>query len=309
MSEMNLTELIPMKAREYGADLVGIASAERFASLPAEKSPLSIFPEMKSMIVIGRRVLRGSMRGVEEGTNFSSTYGHFGYQWLEDNFLSQTTYDLNIFIENQGFEAVPLFAYREDGMPKGRKVAPDKPAPNVYVDPDFAAQAAGLGEVGLGGFFISPEYGTRQRFAMLLTDAELEPSPISSKHICEDCGACAQACPFGTIHVENCESVGVPGHEMTVARIDYDICASCPNGAMRGNGRGNRPDRIAAACGRVCLTRLEQAGKCGNSFQNPFRKRSPWALDNYRRPVEVADDGSAAQIGCGKNLDTIGQSR
>ncbi len=296
-------------AREQGADLIGIASMDRFADVPPEKHPANIFPEAASVIVLGRRVLRGSIRGVEEGTSFSSTYGMFGYRWLEDNFLAQTTYDLTIWIEEQGFEAVPLFGYFEEGMPRGVAVETGKPQPNVILDIEHAAQAAGLGEIGFGGFFLTPQYGTRQRLAMILTDAPLDADPVFTPSICADCRACVAACPLDAIDAGKTEARGVAGHARDVAAVDLDICRSCPNGAMLGPGRGARPDRIAAACGRACLVQLEKAGKCGNAFANAFRKRLPWALDSLRRPVTVESVSSAADTGCDKKVDPIGQAR
>ncbi len=195
---------------------------------------------------------------------------------------------------------MPLFGYSADGMPKGTPVAPGKPAPNVYVDVEFAAQAAGLGELGLGGFFITPEYGTRQRFSLILTDAELDADAPSGKSVCADCGACAEACPFGAIDPNERRTVGVPGHTYEVAAVDYEVCRSCPNGAQLLGGRGSRPDRIAAACGRACLVRLEAAGKC-QTFRQEFRKRTPWLLNSFGRPVAERPAGAnAASIGCGK---------
>ncbi len=296
-------------ARSVGADLYGVASYDRFVHLEPSENPLSIFPEMKSMIVIARRVLRGAMRGIEEGTNFSSTYAMFGYRWLDDNFLTKTTYDLTIHIEEKGYEAVPMFGYSPEGMPKGRAVSSGKPAPNVIVDPYFAAYAAGLGEMGLGGFFITPQFGTRQRFAMILTDAELTPSKIREKSICSDCGACIEACPMGAIDPGKKEKFGLPGKEMKTAYIDSEICSTCPNGAMLGAGRGTKVDRIAAACGRACLVQLENNGKVDNVFQQKFRKRTPWALNVYHRPVKIDENGKATDIGCGNNMDLIGKNR
>ena len=301
---MNANE-VKAYARERGADLVGIASADRFESLPAESSPLSIFPELKSVIVVGRRILRGALRGVEEGTNIGGTYGMFGYQWLEDNFLSRTTYDTAIWLEAGGFEGVPLFGYAPDGIGKGAPVAPGKPAPNVIVDLPFAAQAAGLGEIGLADVFLTPEYGPRQRFALVLTDAELEPDAVRGKEICADCGACVEACPFGAIDADNKRKVGVPGHEMEVATVDYSICKSCPNGAMTAPGRGSRPDRLGALCVRTCVAQLEGAEKCSNRFDQPFRKRKPWALDAFHRPANLEGGGGvhAGDVGCSKSYD------
>ena len=295
-------EELKAKARACGADLVGVAPVARFKDVPPERNPGAIFPECRSVIVLARRICRGSLRGVEEGTNFGSTYQCFGYTWVEDNFLSQTSYDLSLWIEEQGFEAVPLFAYSEAGMPKGVPVAPDKPAPNVYIDPRYAVAASGLGEVGLGGFIITPEFGTRQRFAFILTDAELAGDEVRGKTVCGDCGGCAEACPFGAIHLEKTETLNVLGHEMKLAHVDTGVCAVCPNGAFLANGRGKEPDRIAAACGRECLVRLERAGKVGNAFENAFRKRAPWQLDALKRPLTRDASGAltVAAVGCDK---------
>ena len=88
---------------------------------------------------------------------------------------------------------------------------------------------------------------------------------------------------------------------MPVAQVDIGLCATCPNGAFLAAGRGREPDRIAAACGRECLVRLEKAGKLGNRFENAFRKREPWQLDAFRRPMtrDAAGVLRAADVGCG----------
>ena len=100
-------------AKSKGADLIGIAPMERLAYLPAENNPISIFPEVKSVIVVGRRILRGALRGIEEGTNFGSTYHCFGAHYLEGQFLSKTVYDITSFLESNGIESVPMKGYRQ----------------------------------------------------------------------------------------------------------------------------------------------------------------------------------------------------
>lgn len=262
---------VKSQAKKFGADLIGIASIDRFQNIPAEKSPLSIFPECKSVIVFGRRILRGALRGVEEGTNFGSTYQTFGQNWLEDTFLSKTTYDLTCWVEEQDAEGVPLFGYNSEAdMSFGVPVAPDKPAPNVLIDMENAAYQAGLGSMGKGGFFLTPEYGPRQRFATILTDIELEADEPISLDFCDDCDACIKGCPINAYSGE---------------KRDNRVCATCKNGAMDTRGRGGVKDRFAAACGRACVISLEERNKLNNKFNNKFRKRQPWALDVYNRSI------------------------
>ena len=68
---MNSAE-IKKAAKECGADLVGIAPVERFDSLPEKSDPRTLAPGARSVIVVGHRILRGALRGVEEGTCFYS---------------------------------------------------------------------------------------------------------------------------------------------------------------------------------------------------------------------------------------------
>lgn len=42
----------------------------------------------------------------------------------------------------------------------------------------YAAVAAGLGEIGWNGLFLSPEYGPRVRLVLVVTEAHLEPTPM-----------------------------------------------------------------------------------------------------------------------------------
>ena len=74
-------EEVKQLAKSLGADLVGITSMDRFDGAPKQMDPRYIMPEAKSMIVMGFRVHRGSLRGIEEGTFFSN-YSAMGYGGL-----------------------------------------------------------------------------------------------------------------------------------------------------------------------------------------------------------------------------------
>lgn len=86
------------------------------------------------MIVLGRRVPRGALRGVEEGTNFTN-YSLYGYEWLDNRFTSLTTYQVGEFLEDSGSEAVPLPNLPPEVPPMGVKVRKDLPPPRMHREP------------------------------------------------------------------------------------------------------------------------------------------------------------------------------
>lgn len=255
------------KAREGGADLVGVASADQWKGWDAARNPRSILPRCQAVIVVGRRILRGAFRGVEEGTCFGPTYGTYGQQWNEDTFLARTIHAVAAAVEAAGGEAVPLFGGASDGERKALRLG-GAPA-NVRLDSKALAHAAGLGSVGKGGFFLTPEYGHRQRFGLVLTDLPLAGDAPVDLDFCADCDACLKACPLGAY----AWSPGAPQ-----AALDTSRCAVCANGRSNGSPVAyERLDRLASACGRACLVALED--KVANRFRAPFRRRSVWTRD------------------------------
>jgi len=263
-------------ARQAGADVFGVANIDRFAELPPEKHPCSIFPEARSVIVLGRRIPRGALRGVEEGTNFTN-YAFYGCQWLDNRFTSLTTFQVSEFLEDNGWEAVPLPNLPPEVPPMGVKVRPDSPAPNVMLDMDDAAVRAGVGEIGYCGVLLTPRFGPRQRIQAILTQAELEPTPLLAEPICPRDGACKAACPLGAFVGE--KELTICGRTMTVAQIDQGKCEACKNGARPNvNHPAGKPDRIAAVCVRTCMDYLEVNKRIGNLFATPFRQRDVWTV-------------------------------
>lgn len=278
MSTQNFKQTIEQAAKRIGIDLIGFASKKRFESVDAQHNPFSIFPEGKTVIMVGKRICRGTLRGIEEGTNFGD-YNRFGKNWLEDEFLAVACYDLVSVLEDNGWEACPLFPNPSELGPQGVSVAEGRPAPNVYPDFDYAAVACGLGEIGLNGIFLSQKFGPRQRFHMIITDAEIEETPLFEGSICNACGKCASSCPLGAIDVNNTKEIDICGKKMNVADINYDICRSCENGACPNRlAKNAKPDRIAALCNRTCICHLEETDILDNKFENTFRQREEWSV-------------------------------
>jgi ferredoxin len=303
--------LVKDHARACGADLCGIAPIERFADAPATLDPRQIFPATRSVIVLGFRILRGCLRGAEEGTHFIAynTMGYAGQNWVR---MPVVMWNFCRWIEDRGYEAVPLpnidpwsntdlhtRGPGPGGRPRpewSRPVAPGKAAPDVWMHFRIAAFCAGLGEIGWGRIVLTPRFGPRQRLGAVLTDAALEPDPLQAgPPLCDRCMACVRDCPGGALSPTESVRVTVAGRELEFSRLDVDRCYH----GLAGGDR-HRPFHVelkpvyeyarsvcaGRGCIRSCMDHLEKQGKLANAFQTPFRQGDPWALD--------ARDGRAA---------------
>ena len=93
--------------KECGADLVGIGNIERFEGAPKQCDPRHIMPEAKSIVVLGFRIFRGLLRGIEEGTFFQN-YSSLGYAAINQIQQPMTLWKFCQGIEDCGYEALPI---------------------------------------------------------------------------------------------------------------------------------------------------------------------------------------------------------
>jgi epoxyqueuosine reductase len=261
------TEQLKQTARDLGADLVGVAPVERFDLFAPEASPLTIQPQTRSVIVLAFSIPRGSLQGMESGTA-----GYTLGAGLPTSMAIETTYQLCRRLENEGWEATPLFRQSGEMRRQGVRVSPDKPEPNVIVEFDFAAHAAGLGEIGRGKLLLTPEFGPRQMLTIILTDAEFEPDAPFAGHVCDNCGACAQACPAGAFDATQRQSAPLCEGEASWYPLHIEHCRVCKTGTIRlPYSGGTEPFRLGAACGRACVAHLEDNGLLTRRFVSRFR--------------------------------------
>ncbi|NPV06407.1 MAG: epoxyqueuosine reductase [Anaerolineae bacterium] len=247
-TDRTLTQRVKEHARQHGADLVGVASMDRFEGAPKQMDPRYIFPDAKAVLVFGFRIPRGTLRGIEEGT-FFYVYSSLGYAGI--NVVQQPVllWSVAAFLEDEGWEAVPIpnhldwentgkhgkdpVVHARVNEAWSRPVSADKPAPDVFIHLRIAAFCAGLGEIGYSKLLLTPEFGPRQRLAAMLTDAPLEPDPLFEGELCDRCMLCVRDCTGRAISPSETIKVTVAGRQLEWGRLDHYQCSRYFCGASR----------------------------------------------------------------------------
>jgi len=186
-----LTAQAKTAAYDLGAHLVGVGNIERWDNCPPLMSPAGIMPEAKSVLVCAIHHTDGM---VEIGGEYNAhEQGTYIYQLLMNNHLDAISYQMAKWFEDHGWRAVPITAsniwrYREY-KELDATFSPDMS--HIY-----AGVAAGLSELGWGGLSMTPEYGARNRFVSIITDAPLVPTPLlPGNTLCDRCNMCVKHCP------------------------------------------------------------------------------------------------------------------
>ena len=233
---MLTAEAVKKLGLSLGADAVGIGNIDRWAGAPTQQDPRQIMPEAKSVIGLVFRVMRGSLRGIEEGTFFSN-YAAMGYGGITYLFMPMVVMKMCRMLEDYGYEAFPM-GHQSDwrmidnegyGRPGySRPVAPGKASPDVMVNLRIGSFLCGLGEIGYSKLLLTPQFGPRNRVGLIFTEAELEPDPLypdtDGPKLCNKCMACVRQCPGKAISPTKTVKVNVAGHDLEWGEIDCEAC-------------------------------------------------------------------------------------
>ncbi len=319
-----MREKITELAKKCDADIVGFAPASRFD----KNDPVfRIFPNTKTVIGLGFRILRGIFRGVEEGTTYYQ-YTTMGVENLEETVMPMALIRVANLIEEDGFIAIPQrispLILNEDGTTN-----PEVDYTDVYHGVKFENQLdflncavqCGLGEKSKIGSLLTREYGPFIRYCFILTDMELEATPIMEAKLCDGCNECLKACPGRAID-ENGKTDswrcavyynGANGSKNPFMppeafdAFDYVKKMDIINGTAQFNSEGAKKilDNIffyppakhfyrtsicGRACDRACYIHLEEKGVLTKSFNRPFREKEDWKLSTEQFENHTKED-------------------
>jgi len=187
----NLTAKVKECAYKIGADLVGISPISRFKNAPIMMSPQGILPTALCVVVCAIKHLDEAI--VLGGEEHPQIIGPYSIQYVMNLKLDYIAFRVARYLDSLGYEAVPIAAsniwrYRPFESLTAT-FAPD-------ISHIYAATCAGLGQLGWHGLTMSPEYGPRNRFISIITNAPLSPTPMYDEtKLCDMCGECIKHCP------------------------------------------------------------------------------------------------------------------
>ncbi|MBT8372805.1 MAG: hypothetical protein KJO34_17705 [Deltaproteobacteria bacterium] len=187
MSNQDLKKSIKSYALKQGVDLVGFVSTEHLNEVtPTRYTPARLWPEAKTAISVGKRLLLGA---IAVGTGDMVQNSRW-VAWRTNEYLNRRAMEIGHFIEQKGAKALPLS--------NGTMVDPDWTNLGIFgeLSHRHVAAEAGLGTIGVPTYIVTPQFGPRIYFNTILTDVELEPDPKLDFDPCGDeCDECIQACP------------------------------------------------------------------------------------------------------------------
>ena len=186
---------IKKMAYSLGADVCGIAAADRFTGAPEGFRPNDILPGAKSVVVYGRHF--------SESLFAAST--NVPYTLVRNKMLDmmdELSVDLCTEMEKEGLLSVPVpaaepYDFWNPEPQHGRGILSLK----------HAARLAGLGFIGKNTLLINRKYGNRLWLGAIITDMPLESDALDTGSCFEGCRLCIDSCPQSALNGTTIEQI------------------------------------------------------------------------------------------------------
>jgi epoxyqueuosine reductase len=244
----DLKDAVLKRCRDMDIPLVGVANVKRWEHslfepwIPEEFFPQAIFPETRSVIVIGLPVLLPVLE-----TAPSIWYREL-YSTV-NTLLDQYTYRLATFLNDQGYPSV--FVPR-DGYGDMQVLLEN---PVAFFSQRHAAFLAGLGTFGVNNMLLTREYGPRVRFGSVFTAAGLPPDPLSGEDFCTRCMLCVHSCPSHALGEDDypqglTDTYACASHSAALVKRQIAPCGICLKVCPAGEDRVHYDRRDASMYGK-----------------------------------------------------------
>ncbi len=224
-----------------GGDLFGAASPLLLSAAPEGFRPADLLPGCKSVIVIGKRLSDATVE-TTPSRMFDTLY------FAVNAFIDQLLLKITDTLTREGFRAVGVGPHSLDG----KRLRGD-------ISQKHAAVAAGLGRFGLQSLVLTPEFGPRQRWGTVLTDAQLKTGRPLEEELCrpESCGQiCLASCPAQVFSPREPGATPdpdfLPGGLWHYWNIDRFACSAYRADRKKELGWVTEGGHACAICMKVC---------------------------------------------------------
>ncbi len=167
------------KLKLEGAKLVGFCQLD--------KSPIADMPNLKYAVSIAVKLSDSVISTIKD----KPTITYFQHYRTANYKLNLLAFSCCNLLEEMGYNAFPIAASQSDNTEgvEYRGVFQHK----------TAARLSGLGFIGKSGLLITKEFGSKVRFATVLTDMPLKSDLPIIENACNNCELCVKSCPAGAI--------------------------------------------------------------------------------------------------------------
>jgi len=210
--------------RTLGADLCGIAPADRFSGAPKGFQPIDIYSACESVVVFARKI-------PAEPLFLSNCVPYTAVNIIMTQEVNRLTMEVALNLEALDIRCVPTpsddpYEHWEAERSYGRAILSMR----------HAGHLAGLGVLGRNTLLMNKDYGNMIQIGAVLVDAKLEADPIATyEHCPPDCQLCLESCPEGaldgeTVNQQLCRPVSNYTTEKGYILKKCYACRSvCPN--------------------------------------------------------------------------------
>jgi epoxyqueuosine reductase len=169
-------------AKDLGLDLFGVADIRK-AKQEFVVSP-ELLAKLDKAVVLGGRLSRTVLAELVQAPTRLYSYH---YRTL-NSLLDQSALKTSLFIESQGYLALPI--------PTSQIL--DWKKQTGHLSHKKMGVLAGLGWIGRNNMLVNKEFGSQFRLATILTNMPLKIDQPSTEN-CGSCYACIKACPAAAI--------------------------------------------------------------------------------------------------------------
>ena len=214
---------IKKSAIQYGADICGIATVDRFAGAPKGFHPCDIYPDCRSVVVFAARF---PLSTLQAKTNAP-------YTLVRNKMVDKVdwiSFHVSNESERKGVVSIPIpsaepYDYWDAGRNHGRGILSLK----------HAGILAGLGVLGKNTLLMNERFGNMIWLGAVLVSTDLEPDPVASYEGCDsECALCIDACPQHaldgiTINQKLCRDISISYNYGGGRVLSCNICRKiCP---------------------------------------------------------------------------------